>query len=136
MLNTKDWAIKKLKETNLAAETWLKEIDNLPELEGIDGWFTHSGSELTVTMPYDLKLYTRNRDALIEAGWEWDRLDFVREWCGDILTDFTKTFEEVTLMIHFHVSPSLRGSTCKRNIIGYQDPKPIYEVVCNEMAND
>lgn len=115
------------------------EIYYLPELENVDEWYLYSMSEVTITMPYNFEMFEQTKQILISNGWNWDKDDSVKPWCGNILTDFYKGVivndKAYHLTIHVHIKPDLNGSVCKRQIIGYAKPEPIYEVVCNEMAD-
>jgi hypothetical protein len=102
-------------------------LESIPELEGIYNMFTYKPGSLIYSMPYDLQMFERNKNKLVENGWEFDGDMEVKPFCGAIMPEFTKE----GIRISFQINPVYSGSTCKRTVIGYEKT-PIYEVTCME----
>lgn len=109
---------------------WLKK---LPELEGIEHMQTHDYAEVIFAMPYDLEMFHRNREKLESIGLVWNKQMQPSPTSGVVVTAFHDP--DITIWndvaIHIHIEPTLPGSTCKRNLVGYAKT-PIYEITCKD----
>ena len=118
--------ISKLETEMETQRLMLETLRTMPELEGINRMQpAYRAGMIILLMPYDLPMFHRNREKLEALGFAWDGNQSVSPHCGDIITYFTKGNLEISI----HINPDLAGSTCKKNLIGYEQ-KPIYEVTC------
>ncbi len=106
-------------------EKMVKLLRELAPLEGIVRMQPYQPGWIIMILPYDLEMFHRNREYLTALGFKWDGNLIVSPHCGNILTAFRRD----DLVIQFHISPDEEGSTCRRQVVGYEK-EPIYEVTC------
>lgn len=117
-------------DRNMKELEWARlEIASLPEMEFAN--FHHSGgcsSCLIGSMPYNTETLKLYRAKLEAAGWSFTR-ETLSTQDGVLCVDFHKPGALGYLQIQMR--PQYAGSTCKLNVIGYEQ-KPIYEVTCQD----
>jgi hypothetical protein len=99
-------------------------IEALPELEGVLYGSTFT-DWVSLSFPYKHELFNANKETMTAAGFR-----FMHESHLDNGTYEQVYYSENHTDVTLYYRPEAEGSTCKRNLIGYKKPEPIYEVTC------
>ncbi len=102
-------------------------LDDLEHLQNIHHGHVMDPRSVIVVIPHNKQLFDHNKEVLQTLGWKWDNDMNPNPSSGVVCANFYKD----GIQINIQLIPDMVGSTCKRNLIGY-DKQPIYELTCME----